>query len=169
MKLPDVSAVADAARRLRRDVVTAIHAAGDGHPGPALSIADMVAVLYFHVLNIDPSRPDWPDRDRFILSKGHACPVVYAALARRGFFAVEELSNLRSVGSILQGHPDMKKTPGIDMTTGSLGHGIAVGAGMAAAGRVRGAHYRVFVIVGDGELNEGLIWESALSAAHLRL
>jgi transketolase len=157
------------ARLLRRDVLTAVHLAGDGHPGPALSIADLVAALYFNVLRVDPARPDWPDRDRFLISKGHSCPVVYSALARRGFFPADLLPTLRKLGSILQGHPEMKHTPGIDMTTGSLGHGIAIGSGMAAAGRLLGQEYRVFVIVGDGELNEGICWEAAMAAAHLRL
>ena len=157
------------ARLLRRDVLTAVHLAGDGHPGPALSIADLVAALYFHVLRVDPARPDWPDRDRFLISKGHSCPVVYSALARRGFFSPDLLPTLRKLGSILQGHPEMKHTPGIDMTTGSLGHGIPIGAGMAAAGRLQGQDYRVYVIAGDGELNEGICWEAAMAAAHLRL
>ncbi len=151
---------------LREDVLTMVHQAGDGHPGPALSAADIVAVLYFEVLRIDPARPGWPQRDRFILSKGHACPVVYAALARRGYFDPALLRTLRSLGSILQGHPVLGKTPGIDMTTGSLGHGLAVGAGMALAGRMKGLDYHVFVVLGDGELNEGIVWEGAQIAAN---
>ena len=157
------------ARALRRDVLVAVHMAGDGHPGPALSIADLVAALYFHILRIDPARPDWAERDRFLISKGHSCPVVYAALARRGYFSPELLPTLRKLGSILQGHPEMKHTPGIDMTTGSLGHGIPIGAGMAAAGRLLGQNYRVYVIAGDGELNEGICWEAAMAAAHMKL
>lgn len=168
MTLQELDRIHGHARQLRRDVVTAVHKAGDGHPGPSLSIADIVAVLYFHVMRVDPRDPDWQERDRFILSKGHACPVVYAALARRGFFSVDLLPTLRSYGSILQGHPDMRKTPGIDMTTGSLGHGIAAGTGMAVAGRSRGATYNVYVICGDGELNEGIIWESAIAAANMK-
>jgi len=154
---------------LRRDVLTMVHLAGDGHPGPALSAADIVAVLYFNVLRIDPANPGWPLRDRFILSKGHSCPVVYAALARRGYFSPDVLPTLRSLGSILQGHPVMGKTPGIDMTTGSLGHGLAVGAGMALAGRMLKRDYHVFVVTGDGELNEGIVWEAAQSAANQKL
>ena len=154
---------------LRRDVFTMIHECGDGHPGAALSIADLITALYFHVLRVDPKNPDWPERDRFILSKGHACPAYYAALARRGFFPVEWLPTLRRLGSPLQGHPVMNKTPGVDMTTGSLGHGIPIGAGMAAAGRLAGRNYFVYVITGDGELNEGIVWEAAQSAAHMRL
>ncbi|MBC8254806.1 MAG: transketolase, partial [Ardenticatenia bacterium] len=134
----NVSDLTETARLLRRDVVTMVHLAGDGHPGPALSVADMVTALYFRTLRIDPANPDWPQRDRFILSKGHACPVVYAALARRGFFSHDLLPSLRSLGSILQGHPDMNKTPGIDITAGSLGHGISLGLGMTLAGRYNG-------------------------------
>jgi transketolase len=157
------------ARQLRRDIFSMIHYGGDGHPGAALSIADLVAALYFHILRVDPHNPDWPERDRFILSKGHGCPAYYAALARRGFFPVEWLPTLRKLGSPLQGHPVMKKTPGVDMTTGSLGHGIPIGAGMAAAGRLAKRDYFVFVITGDGELNEGIVWEAAQSAAHMKL
>jgi len=151
---------------LRRDVLTMVHLAGDGHPGPALSAADIVTALYFKVLKIDPRNPSWPERDRFILSKGHACPVVYAALARRGYFAPDVLPTLRSLGSILQGHPVMGKTPGIDMTTGSLGHGLALGTGMALAARITGLSYHVFVVLGDGELNEGIVWEAVQTAAN---
>ena len=163
------AAIAERARELRRDVVTMIHRADDGHPGAALSAADIVATLYFGVLRVDPSHPGWPDRDRFVLSKGHACPVLYAALARRGYFDPALLPTLRTLGSPLQGHPDMRKTPGVDMTTGSLGHGISLGAGMAAAGRLQGRSFEVFVVTGDGELNEGLAWEGTVSAARLGL
>ena len=166
---PETLLLTEKARVLRRDVFTMIHQCGDGHPGAALSIADLITALYFHVLRVDPKNPDWPERDRFILSKGHACPVYYAALARRGFFPVEWLPTLRRLGSPLQGHPVMNKTPGVDMTTGSLGHGIPIGAGMAAAGRLAGRNYFVYVITGDGELNEGIVWEAAQSAAHMRL
>jgi transketolase len=128
----------------------------------------MVTALYFRVLRIDPANPDWPQRDRFILSKGHACPVVYAALARRGFFSHDLLPSLRSLGSILQGHPDMNKTPGIDITAGSLGHGISLGLGMTLAGRYNGNDYMTYVITGDGELEEGIVWEAAMAAIHFR-
>jgi transketolase len=164
----NVSDLTETARLLRRDVVTMVHLAGDGHPGPALSVADMVTALYFRALRIDPANPDWPQRDRFILSKGHACPVVYAALARRGFFSHDLLPSLRSLGSILQGHPDMNKTPGIDITAGSLGHGISLGLGMTLAGRYNGDDYMTYVITGDGELEEGIVWEAAMSALHFR-
>lgn len=164
-----VQELTDRARQLRLDVVRMVHAAGDGHPGPAMSVADIVTALYFHVMRVDPARPRWESRDRLLLSKGHSCPIVYAALARKGFFSPETFSTLRQAGSILQGHPVMGKTPGIDMTTGSLGHGLSAGAGMAAAGRLSGEDYFVYVITGDGELNEGIVWEAARSAAHLRL
>jgi transketolase len=154
------------ANALRLDVVRMVHEAGDGHPGPCLSIADIVAALYFRVLRVNPQDPRWPERDRLILSKGHACPVVYAALARRGYFPRSALPTLRSIDSILQGHPDMKKTPGVDMTAGSLGHGVAQGLGIALAGRLAGLAYHVYVILGDGELGEGICWESFLAAAH---
>jgi transketolase len=165
----DLASLQETARQLRRDVLTMIHLAGDGHPGPALSAADLVAALYFNLLRLDPARPDWPDRDRFILSKGHACPVVYAALARRGFFSLDLLPTLRHLGSILQGHPDMKKTPGIDSTSGSLGNGVSIGLGMALAGRVTGREYFTYVITGDGETEEGIVWEAAMAAAHYRV
>ncbi len=169
MSRQTVAQLEETARLLRRDILTMIHRAGDGHPGPALSIADLVTALYFNILRIDPANPGWADRDRFLLSKGHACPALYAALARRGFFPLSLLPTFRSLGTILQGHPDMKSTPGVDMTTGSLGHGIAIGSGMAAAGRFLRTNYRVYVIVGDGELNEGLCWEGIIAAAHLGL
>jgi transketolase len=157
------------ANSLRRDVIRSIHAAGTGHPGGSLSAADMVAALYFHELRIDPSRPDWPDRDRFILSKGHACPVWYAALARRGYFPVEDLWGLRHISSHLQGHPDMRKTPGVDMTAGPLGSGAAAGAGMALGARITGRDFRTYVMVGEGDLQEGCTWEAILLAGHHRL
>lgn len=153
---------------LRADVLRMVHAAGDGHPGPCLSVADIVAALYFRLLRVDPQQPRWPERDRLILSKGHACPVVYAALVRRGFLPPETLATLRTLHSVLQGHPDMVKTPGIDMTTGSLGNGLSIGLGMALAGRYTGRDYAVHVIVGDGELQEGIIWEAVMAAARYR-
>lgn len=164
-----VQELTERARQLRLDVVRMVHAGGDGHPGPAMSVADVVTALYFHVMRVDPARPRWEQRDRLLLSKGHSCPIVYAALARKGFFSPDLYPTLRSAGSILQGHPVMGKTPGIDMTTGSLGHGLSAGAGMAAAGRLSGDDYFVYVITGDGELNEGIVWEAARSAAHLKL
>jgi len=153
------------AARIRIDIIHMIHCAGEGHPGGSLSSADIVTALYYRVMRIDPSRPDWPDRDRFILSKGHACPVWYSALAERGYFPMEHLRTLRCIDSILQGHPDMRKTPGIDMSTGSLGHGLSVGLGMALAARVQKRHYHVWVVLGDGEIQEGSVWEAAMASA----
>jgi transketolase len=155
----------DIARRIRIDVVTMIYKAGDGHPGASLSVTDMITALYFDVMNVDPNYPRKVDRDRFILSKGHACPSLYAALARKGYFSRDELPGLRSLGSGLQGHPDMNKTPGIDSTSGSLGNGVSVGLGMVLAGRLRGHDYFTYVITGDGEIQEGVIWEAAMAAS----
>ncbi len=162
----DVVSLEHTAKQIRSDIVQMIGKAGAGHPGGSLSAADMITALYFHVLNIDPARPDWPDRDRFILSKGHACPALYAALARRGYFDVSELSHLREYGSMLQGHPDMRRTPGIDISTGSLGNGLAVGVGMALSARLHRQEYMTYVMLGDGELQEGLVWEAAMAGAH---
>ena len=164
----DVQGLAERARQIRRDVVTMIHLAGDGHPGPALSALDIVTALYFKVMRVDPTNPLWPARDRFILSKGHACPTLYAALARRGFFSPEVLPSLRSLGSILQGHPDMKRTPGVDSTSGSLGNGVSIGLGMVLAARVNRLDYFAYVIAGDGEIQEGIVWEAAMAAAHFK-
>lgn len=154
------------ARLVRRDLVTMIHLSGDGHPAPSLSVADIVTALYFGIMNVDPANPRWEDRDRFILSKGHACPALYAVLARKGYFSRDHYPTLRHVNSILQGHPDTKKTPGIDSTAGSLGNGISIGLGMALAGRLSGRKYFTYVVTGDGELNEGVIWEAFLAARH---
>ncbi|HOL88411.1 MAG TPA: transketolase [Anaerohalosphaeraceae bacterium] len=153
------------ARQIRIDILTMIYKAGDGHPGASLSVTDLITALYFEVMNIDPANPQKPDRDRFILSKGHACPALYAALARRGFFSRDELPGLRSLNSMLQGHPDMNKTPGIDSTSGSLGNGISIGLGMVLAARLTGYDYYTYVITGDGELQEGVVWEAATAAA----
>lgn len=157
------------ARQLRRDVVTMVHDAGDGHIGTSLSIADLMACLYRGIMNVDPDSPRWEDRDRIVLSKGHSCPVHYAALARTGFFPVVELGNLRKINSILQGHPDTAKTPGVDATAGPLGHGMSIGSGMAIAGRLARRDYFVYVITGDGELEEGLNWEAMMTAVKYRL
>jgi transketolase len=154
---------------IRCDIIDMICTAAAGHPGGSLSAADVVTALYFRVMRIDPKNPDWPDRDRFILSKGHACPVWYAALAERGYFDKSHLKTLRRMGSILQGHPDMLKTPGIDMTAGSLGHGLPAGLGMALAGRLQQKDYHVFVVIGDGESQEGSIWEASMAAPNFKL
>ena len=156
------------ANRLRLDVVETVHDAGDGHPGPCMSIADIMSVLFFNELRLDPKNPHWNERDRFVLSKGHACPILYAALARRGYFPLEELKGLRSLSSFLQGHPDMNKIPGVDTVSGSLGNGVAIGLGMALGCRMQGIDNNVFVIVGDGEEEEGIIWEAAMAAAKLK-
>lgn len=157
------------ANELRCQVIKMVYRAGSGHIGGSMSAADMVTALYFSALRIDPAQPDWPDRDRFILSKGHACPIVYAALARRGYFPEEELWTLRKLGSILQGHPDRLKTPGIDATTGSLGHGISHACGAALAAKLDGRSNRIYAMIGCGESQEGQVWEAAMSAAHYKL
>ena len=156
------------ARLLRYDTLRMISNANSGHPGGCLSIADIIACLYFNVMRIKSEEPDWPGRDRFILSKGHAAPVLYAALARREFFPVSELKNLRKIGSFLHGHPDIS-TPGVDMTSGCLGQGLSTAIGMALAGRHDKLDYRVFVVIGDGEMNEGQLWEAAQLAPHFKL
>ena len=152
------------AQEVRLNIVDMIYTAQSGHPGGALSAADIVTALYFDIMKFDPKNPKWSDRDRFILSKGHACPVWYACLAMTGFFPIKELKTLRQINSILQGHPDKLKTPGVDMTTGSLGQGLSLGVGMALEGKLVHKDYHVFIILGDGELNEGMIWEAAASA-----
>ena len=162
----DVERLEEQAVQLRRDIVEMIHAAKAGHPGGSLSAVDMITALYFHVMRIDPQNPRWEDRDRFVLSKGHACPALYAALARRGFFDPKHLTTLRQYHSILQGHPDMNKTPGIDISSGSLGNGLAIGVGMAMSGRLHRQDYMTYVMLGDGEVQEGMVWEAAMAAHH---
>ena len=157
------------ARVIRSHIIAMLGEAGSGHPGGSLSAAEIIAALYFHEMNIDPARPDWEHRDRFILSKGHAAPVLYAALGEAGFFDISEFGRLRKLGSILQGHPDMKRTPGVEISTGSLGQGLAVGNGMALAGKLDRRDYRVYVLMGDGEVQEGMVWEAAMASAHYRL
>lgn len=157
------------ARILRVHVVRMTHAAGSGHPGGSLSAADIMAALYFHILRVDPKNPQWPDRDRFILSKGHACPVLYAALAERGFFPVAELLTLRKLGSRLQGHPELGTTPGVEACAGAEGQGLSVAIGMALAARLDGKPYRIYVMMGDGENDVGQTWEAAMGAAHFKL
>lgn len=154
----------DKARSIRHLVIQSVHHAGAGHIGGPLSAADILAALYFHVMNIDPQRPDWPDRDRFILSKGHSSIGLYAALALRGYFPVEELSTFDAINSRLQGHPDMLVTPGIDMSSGSLGQGLSPGIGMALGAKLVGKDFHTWVMLGDGETHEGQIWEAALLA-----
>lgn len=155
--------------RLRCDIIEMIGAAGSGHPGGSLSAAELLTYLYFEEMRIDPTRPDWPERDRFVLSKGHAAPVLYAALAERGYVDKALLPTLRKLGSPLQGHPDMRKVPGVDMSTGSLGTGFSSSVGMALALELDQSPARVYVLLGDGELQEGQVWEAAMAAAHYGL
>ena len=157
------------AAQIRLDILEEVHAAKSGHPGGSLSIADIMTYLYFEELNVDPKNPKWSERDRFVLSKGHTAPALYATLAEKGFFPREELLKLRHIDSYLQGHPDMKGTPGVDMTTGSLGLGISAACGMALAAKIDGKDYRVYTILGDGESEEGQVWEAAMFAAHYKL
>jgi len=165
----DVSLLADKARRIRTHVIRTIQQVGGGHLGGSLSAAEILSVLYFHKLRIRPEEPDWPDRDRFILSKGHAALALYAALAERGFFPVAELATFAALGSRLQAHPDMRRTPGVDMSTGSLGQGLSAGVGMALAARIGRKDYQTYVLLGDGEIQEGQVWEAAMLAGELRL
>ena len=157
------------ANNVRVSIIEEVYNAKCGHPGGSLSIADIITYLYFEELNIDPKNPKNQDRDRFVLSKGHTAPALYAALAERGFFPKEDLKTLRKTASYLQGHPDMKGVPGVDMSTGSLGQGISTACGMALSGKLNGKNYRVYTILGDGESQEGQVWEAAMFAAHYKL
>ena len=154
---------------IRKDIVSMIHGAKSGHPGGSLSAVEILTALYFDEMNIDPTNPKMEDRDRFVLSKGHAAPVLYATLAQKGYFDKEELKGLRKTGRMLQGHPDMKGTPGVEMSTGSLGQGFSVACGMAMASKLDNAPWRVYALLGDGECQEGIVWEAAMSAAHYKL
>ena len=169
MKTTSIQELKDIAIELRKSAITMIYEAQSGHPGGALSAADIITALYFKEMNIDPRDPKWADRDRFVLSKGHVCPILYAALGKLGYFPEKYLHQLRREGSILQGHPDMKKCPGIDISTGSLGQGLSCAVGMAIAGKRDKKDYRVFTMVGDGECNEGQIWEAAMTAYKYKL
>ena len=161
--------IAIAATRIRMAAIEGTFNAKSGHPGGSLSVADTLAYLYFQEMQVDPQNPKWPGRDRFVLSKGHTAPALYGALALRGFFPEEEIPKLRHTGAMLQGHPDMNGTPGVDMSTGSLGQGISAAAGMALAGKLDGASYRVYAVLGDGEIEEGQVWEAAMFAAAKKL
>ena len=165
LSVPDLEKMA---KQLRRHVITMIATAGSGHPGGSLSAADIVTALYFKVMRHDPKNPQWPDRDRFVLSKGHAAPILYAALAECGYFPVEELSTLRKLGSRLQGHTDRRLTPGVEMSAGSLGQGLSYGIGIALAGKLDKRDYHVYVLLGDGECEEGQVWEAAMFAPHFQ-
>ena len=157
------------ANEVRKGIVTAVHSAKAGHPGGSLSAADVFTYLYFEEMNIDPADPKNPDRDRFVLSKGHTAPGYYSALAHRGFFPVEDLKTLRKLGSHLQGHPCIQHTPGVDMSSGSLGQGVSVAVGMALSAKLSGKDYRVYTLLGDGEIEEGQVWEASMFAGHRKL
>ncbi len=157
------------ANEIRKGIVTSVHSAKSGHPGGSLSAADIITYLYFEEMNIDPANPKMEERDRFVLSKGHVAPALYAALAHKGFFPVEDLITLRHIGSYLQGHPDMKGIPGVDMSSGSLGQGISAAVGMALAAKMDNKDYRVYTMTGDGEIQEGQVWEAAMFAGYRKL
>ena len=169
MNSSDKNSLQITACKIRMDAVTGVFHAKSGHPGGSLSAADLLAYLYFKEMKVNPENPSDPDRDRFVLSKGHCCPGLYGALAERGFFSPEEMKTLRHIGSMLQGHPNMNDTPGVDMSTGSLGQGISAACGMAMAAKLDGKAYRVYSILGDGEIEEGQVWEAAMFAAHKKL
>ncbi len=167
--MTDIQNLAQTAKEMRRQIITMLHQAGSGHPGGSLSCADLMTALFFEEMKLDPTNPQWTERDYFVLSKGHAAPALYAALALRGFFPVEELATLRQLNSRLQGHPDRKKTPGVDMSTGSLGQGISAACGIAKGLKMQGLPNRVYTILGDGENEEGQVWEAAMFASHYKL
>ena len=154
---------------IRRDIISMLAAAGSGHPGGSLSAVEILAALYGYKMHVDPARPDMPERDRFVLSKGHAAPALYAVLANNGFFSKEEYKRLRKLGGMLQGHPDRNKCPGVDASTGSLGHGVSVAVGMALGLRLQGGSQHVYTLLGDGESQEGMVWEALMAAAHYKL
>lgn len=168
-KLPARQQLENMAKQIRRDIITMLVESASGHPGGSLSAVEIVTALYFKEMRIDPANPRWPLRDRFVLSKGHAAPVLFSALAERGYFPKEELMTFRKINSHLQGHPDMNKAPGVEMSTGSLGQGLSAAVGMALAGKLDKQDYRVFVLLGDGESQEGQVWEAAMAAAHYKL
>jgi len=169
IKLESVDELEAMAKKIRRHIVEMIGRAGSGHPGGSLSATDIVTCLYFNILRYDPVNPKWLDRDRFILSKGHAAPVLYSALAEAGYIPVESLSTLRKINSILQGHADSNHTPGVELTAGSLGQGLSFSIGVALAGRLSSKTYRVYTLLGDGECDEGQVWEAAMAAAHFKV
>lgn len=167
--MKDINLLSTKAKAIRQDIIKMITKANSGHPGGSLSATDILTTLYFHEMNVDPKNPKMEGRDRFVLSKGHAAPALYAVLAEKGYFDKEILMTLRQYGSILQGHPDMKKVPGVEISTGSLGQGLSVANGMALNGKIFKDDYRVYVVMGDGEQQEGQIWEAAMTAAHYKL
>ena len=168
-KITNVEELKDIAKKVRRGIIEEVYQAQSGHPGGSLSVADILTVLYFNELNINGNEPNWEERDRLILSKGHCSPALYSCLANRGFFEEEKLKDFRKISKKLQGHPDMRKIPGVDMTTGSLGQGLSAANGMAIAGKLDKKDYRVYCILGDGEIEEGQVWEAAMAAAHYKL
>lgn len=165
----NVQLLQEKANAIRIGIIESTHAAKSGHPGGSLSCTELISYLYFYRMNIDPANPHWEDRDRFVLSKGHCAPALYSALAHRGFFDPSRLTELRKLGSFLQGHPDMKATPGVDMSTGSLGQGISAACGMALTAKATNKNWRVYTLLGDGECEEGQVWEAAMFAAHYKL
>lgn len=169
MEQSRINELKQTAAKIRLSILEGTHAAASGHPGGSLSITDILTYLYFEEMNIDPANPQWEDRDRFVLSKGHTAPALYGALAHRGFFSPDEIKNLRNISSFLQGHPDMKGTPGVDMSTGSLGLGFSAACGIALAAKIDNKNYRVYSAVGDGESQEGQIWEACMFASHYKL
>ena len=168
-KINDVKKLSEIAKDIRKGIIEAVYSGQSGHPGGSLSIADIMTVLYFYEMNINPENPKDENRDRLVLSKGHCAPALYSTLANRGFFEVEELRTLRNIESRLQGHPDMNKIPGVDMTTGSLGQGLSAATGMAIAGKLNNKDYRVYCIMGDGEIEEGQVWEAAMASNKYKL
>ena len=168
-KIDDIKKLSEIAKNIRKGIIEAVYSGQSGHPGGSLSIADIMTVLYFYEMNIDPQNPKDENRDRLVLSKGHCAPALYSTLANKGFFGIEELDTLRNIESRLQGHPDMKKIPGVDMTTGSLGQGLSAANGMALAGKLDNKTYRVYCILGDGEIEEGQIWEAAMASSKYKL
>ena len=165
----EIQALESVARQVRRDIITMTSGAGSGHPGGSLSATDTLVALYFEIMNIDPANDKDPGRDRFVLSKGHAAPALYGTLCERGYFSRDEFTRFRQLHSILQGHPDVKKCPGVDASTGSLGQGISIAAGMALGAKHTGSSSRVYTVIGDGESQEGLVWEASMAAAHYKL
>ena len=168
-KIIDISELEKTAKEIRRGIIEVVYRANSGHPGGSLSITELMTVLYFNEMNIDENNPKWENRDRFVLSKGHCAPALYSCLAQRGFFSKDLLKTVRKIDSNLQGHPDMNKILGVDMSTGSLGQGLSAANGMAIAGKLDNKNYRVYTILGDGEIEEGQIWEAAMAASHYKL
>ena len=169
MKITEINELEEKAKNIRKGIIDAVYSNKSGHPGGSLSIADIITVLYFNQMNVDEKNPKWEERDRLVLSKGHCAPALYSALANRGFFDLEDLKTFRNIESNLQGHPDMNKVPGVDMTSGSLGQGLSAANGMAIAGKMDNKDYRVYCILGDGEIEEGQVWEAAMTSSKYKL